>query len=618
MHRLLFILLLSLSVLPARAANRITATLTVTNTPSDGDYFILNADTRTWKTAVVTASTQIEIGAAIGAHTTNSYLQTATYPFTGPVYVRLNGTNAVDYIGQVGTAMAGTISGSWGAWSYSTQTVTSATSVRVPISAEPTGAQQTAIVDYLIEGIFNEGLDTSTIDASSPVLVNFVDTSETQTVAGAKTFTGANTYSNASQLLSGGSVTNVETRALMLKYYTNNLPLKFYTSAAARQYGIAPDANGIPSMYYINASDDLLTPANFSPSSANLLNALSGDLRYGALSGANAWTGTNTFTRITNSTIVNSTFTGNNQFSGTAVTITNGTFTTPTLQSAVNRVAAFESYINNSANVEIGSGAVVTNTFTSAVALGYLAKTGEDGTTAVGAASVAKYNTSAAFGNGATTTAANQVRLGTSSEQLSAPGSAAIGGNLAIGHADSPTFPASLAKGLYMTNGTAASADPTSGGAIWVSSGALQYRTSDSFEGGGANNRFHNMSEHIVGSGTDYTITGSSAIINFGGTDVQLALPTAGTYLLQALVSVINGGTASDVYHAEIYNTTDATSLTQRTIDHLPANATGQIVLFDLVTVTATKTINLRIYNASAARGSVDSIETSISYVRLY
>ena len=95
-------------------------------------------------------------------------------------------------------------------------------------------------------------------------------------------------------------------------------------------------------------------------------------------------------------------------------------------------------------------------------------------------------------------------------------------------------------------------------------------------------------------------------------------MPTAGTYLLQALVSVINGGTASDVYHAEIYNTTDATSLTQRTIDHLPANATGQIVLFDLVTVTATKTINLRIYNASAARGSVDSIETSISYVRLY
>ena len=479
MHRLLFILLLSLSVLPARAANRITATLTVTNTPSDGDYFILNADTRTWKTAVVTASTQIEIGAAIGAHTTNSYLQTATYPFTGPVYVRLNGTNAVDYIGQVGTAMAGTISGSWGAWSYSTQTVASATSVRVPISAEPTGAQQTAIVDYLIEGIFNEGLDTSTIDASSPVLVNFVDTSETQTVAGAKTFTGANTYSNASQLLSGGSVTNVETRALMLKYYTNNLPLKFYTSAAARQYGIAPDANGIPSMYYINASDDLLTPANFSPSSANLLNALSGDLRYGALSGANAWTGTNTFTRITNSTIVNSTFTGNNQFSGTAVTITNGTFTTPTLQSAVNRVAAFESYINNSANVEIGCGAVVTNTFTCAVALGYLAKSGEDGTTAVGAASVAKYNTSAAFGNGATTTAANQVRLGTSSEQLSAPGSAAIGGNLAIGHADSPTFPASLAKGLYMTNGTAANDiikfDGSLGeGTITLTSGELQ------------------------------------------------------------------------------------------------------------------------------------------------
>jgi len=107
MRRLLLIALLLAIPAISQAASRITATITVTNTPAEGDYFILNSDTRTWRTNAVTIpASEILIGAAIGAHTTNAFLQIAANPFTGPVIPRYNGTNAVDLIGQVSEAMS--------------------------------------------------------------------------------------------------------------------------------------------------------------------------------------------------------------------------------------------------------------------------------------------------------------------------------------------------------------------------------------------------------------------------------------------------------------------------------------------------------------------------------
>lgn len=118
----------------ASAVDRITLTVTVTNTPSDGNTFTLNSDVRTWADGVVTPGTQVEVGASIGASTTNLFLQIAANPFT-QVSPKWIATNQFELIGAVDLGMSGSTSGSWGTLSYTTQTVARLTSLRVPMSA---------------------------------------------------------------------------------------------------------------------------------------------------------------------------------------------------------------------------------------------------------------------------------------------------------------------------------------------------------------------------------------------------------------------------------------------------------------------------------------------------
>ena len=77
------------------------------------------------------------------------------------------------------------------------------------------------------------------------------------------------------------------------------------------------------------------------------------------------------------------------------------------------------------------------------------------------------------------------------------------------------------------------SVDVTAFGGEWL------YRSSASSEGAGQVNRVHNRAAEVVGSGSDYALTGSTAQIDFGGTDAEFnTLPTAGTYLVTAVVTV--------------------------------------------------------------------------------
>jgi hypothetical protein len=115
------------------AADRITMTLTVTNTPSDGNTFTLNSDVRTWAAGVVDPGIQIEEPASIGEATTNLFLQIAANPISR-VIPRWVSTNEVEFIGATSLAMAGSLSGSWGTITYSTNTVAQLTAIRVPMS----------------------------------------------------------------------------------------------------------------------------------------------------------------------------------------------------------------------------------------------------------------------------------------------------------------------------------------------------------------------------------------------------------------------------------------------------------------------------------------------------
>jgi hypothetical protein len=190
-------------------------------------------------------------------------------------------------------------------------------------------------------------------------------------------------------------------------------------------------------------------------------------------------------------------------------------------------------------------------------------------------------------------------------------------GNFLCNAAAAPT---TMAKGVALADGTAASANPTSAVAFWSASGVWQYRTSAASEGAGQTNYVHNRAEQVTGSGTDYTLTNATARVDFGTTDPQVTLPTAGTYLITAEVAVTNGATATDNYQAKFYNSTDAAEVagSPREVGAAAASQKLVIPLSAIVTVTASKTIQLYAHNTVAARGTIVSTQTAIRYVRLH
>ena len=161
----------------ASAVDKITLTVTVTNTPADGNTFTLNSDVRTWADGVVDPGAQIAVGASIGAATTNMFLQIAANPFSRVTPAWL-ATNQIELIGAVDLAMVGSLSGSWGTLSYTTQTVTRLTSLRVPMSGLPNSIRTndaTQIITGLnsyaqnqfVSSLLPDEIDASTLNLST-------------------------------------------------------------------------------------------------------------------------------------------------------------------------------------------------------------------------------------------------------------------------------------------------------------------------------------------------------------------------------------------------------------------------------------------------------------------
>lgn len=206
MKKVALLLFAFLFCVTARAGSLITATVTVTNTPADGDTITINGSARTWKTSVATPSSQITIGASIGANATNMFNQFAGTSFTALTLNR-SGTNGVTLRGSVDQTITVSISGTWGSYTLSTNTTAEGDSVRVPISSYQTGSKGTNIASQLASDLGT--YSTNALSAGTTLLNNIVQTSGTQTVAGTKTFTGANVFTNSSQAIYGGTLTNV-------------------------------------------------------------------------------------------------------------------------------------------------------------------------------------------------------------------------------------------------------------------------------------------------------------------------------------------------------------------------------------------------------------------------
>ncbi len=286
-------------------ADRITATVTITNLPVEGDTLVFNT-TRTWKTNVTSAATQIGTANSIGQATTNLWQQIISHPFAGPVNPIWVATNQIQLRAANGQAVSASLTGTWGTLTLSTQTVVSAKAVMVPLSSEPVASVRTNIISQLVDDIFNNGLATTAAGQTSSVLSNYVNTGgSVQTIGGDKTFTGTNRFNGTANVYNGGQVTNASMGNIRSPYaLTNNGIMYFASGGSDPSYAIAPDSNGRPSIWTvtINGSFErvLGTLLAYTPTDNNLLTYNVALIKFAQLAGPNAFLGTNSFAQVTN------------------------------------------------------------------------------------------------------------------------------------------------------------------------------------------------------------------------------------------------------------------------------------------------------------------------------
>lgn len=120
MKKALTILPLLLLAWWTQAAERITATITVTNTPGTTNSITINSTFRYWTNASTLGTIQTNLTGK-NAATTNLYNQIAGYPYPGGIILRWADTNQIQLIGALSGALAGSIGGTWATLTLSTQ-----------------------------------------------------------------------------------------------------------------------------------------------------------------------------------------------------------------------------------------------------------------------------------------------------------------------------------------------------------------------------------------------------------------------------------------------------------------------------------------------------------------
>lgn len=145
--------------LPAFATDTISLKITITGTPANNDTLVINGSTRTWKTSVTDATTQLAIGGAIGANTTNLYNHARQHGFT-TIVPTLSGTNAVVFVAAPGQSLTYSQVGSWGTGVLTTNSAVRQYPLNLPSTAIPavttgTDPNRAQYVQWLIEALNN-------------------------------------------------------------------------------------------------------------------------------------------------------------------------------------------------------------------------------------------------------------------------------------------------------------------------------------------------------------------------------------------------------------------------------------------------------------------------------
>ena len=525
--RLLIALALVHSV---RAADRITATITITNFPVSGNFLTVNGSARQWSN--ITASTSIATNATLPGHGTNLYRHLLTNGLSGPIYVTQTGPTNISLLGNVGQAMVVSVTGGWASIGLSTQVVAVAKDVRVPFSVE-SATNATNIASQLISDLSTHS--TNAFASGSIALSNYAGIRLGNTFFASNHFLGSNVFTGSNTLIGP---------TLASRVHATNL----YSAEGA------------------------------------LTN-----------SGVNVFAGTS---RIGTSTITNGTI--------VVATVSNATIYIPT-----NTMADVDTYTNGFMLIALTNGFVVPTNRVSDIQVTTFSSLGS--TIGLGTAAYPIYFRDAPFSGIRHDTFVSQE---TNAFALVSSNNA----HLIITPDRLILSNANFTGPILFTNSTTITSDPASGARVSVSSGELIYRTSASSEGAGQINRIHNRGAEVVGSGANYSLTASTAAVDFGGTDPDInTLPSAGTYLITAVVNCTAGSSANDVYNFKLYNVTGAADIANsaQSVSYA-ANDIFQVTIQSIVTVTGADRIRLYGHNSTAARGTVNATQTKLTYVRLY
>lgn len=202
-----FLIALCILLAPAAfgAGNIITATVTLTNTifgTSNGMTLTLNGDTRTFTNLVQVPANQVLTNLTTTGSTTNLFTQIADFPFTG-ISLTYAASNAIALKGTPGSVVTAAISVNWATLAYTTNYLTNAYILRLPVSVEQP-PQQTNLASMAATMLESS---TNSLSATDVLLSNYVSGTQVQLVSGNKAFTGTSNYINAA-FLNNPTLTN--------------------------------------------------------------------------------------------------------------------------------------------------------------------------------------------------------------------------------------------------------------------------------------------------------------------------------------------------------------------------------------------------------------------------
>ena len=610
-------LLLACTGAAEAASFRIYGTVAITNLPTFGQTLTVNSDARMWQTN--TTATRVTTNTTTATSTTNLLVALASYPFAGASASYASSTSVV-LIATLNSNLTITMDSNWASITYSTNVVYDQTPVVVPPSVVTNLANQTNIVSGLAAWL-SQNTVTNKLTSSAPAFVEFVRTNADQTIWGTKTL--------AAFAGTAGSITNPTLVHGTIQGTVTTLTNGYWTN------GVLDD----PVM------TNALVRGGFQSVGSGSLSTLIGSL--GTASGNQA--------------------------------MSIGYAAAATLDNAIG--LGVLAYATGTNTLAIGNAASATTN--EAIAIGRTAYSWGSNSLALGSYSAATNANAVAIGHYVNTTAADQFILGNAAHRVTIPGeltaayqsnsifsgtnrvtgqwqwaataygSAANGPNTitnpgtVLVKVSGPTAVWSLdgisggyagkhyvlwnASGYTMTvnneSGLAAAADRVltlvgSSVAIGTNGMALVYYDGASSRWVLGPNTRQNVlfsSSAVTGVGTDYSVTGTPALVDFGTTDPSVSIPEAGTYQVTYHVSYLPGASAADVFGWKVRNASNNTDVDGSYIRQVNLVANQQQDATGICFFTATNACTLQLWgvNATAARGTVLSTNTYLNYLRV-